>query len=161
MQRHACSQLTFQSPQSSLHDPVQHSRHPLLACPCSLPPLFRETALEMEAASGLPALEAGLLGFCASRAAVLHLISIADSLEALLAQVGTPGLKGLSSGYSSVVSGLPPPRACWPKVAQHAGWVAACRRAGTTGIRCAAACSLLALQVAHPLQHSARQTTRG
>lgn len=76
----------------------------------------------MEAASGLPALEAGLLGFCASRAAVLHLISIADSLEALLAQVGTPGLKGLSSGYSSVVSGLPPPRACWPKVGA-ACWV--------------------------------------
>ncbi|KAI7841857.1 hypothetical protein COHA_004386 [Chlorella ohadii] len=49
--------------------------------------LIRETALEMEAASGLPALEAGLLGFCASRAAVLHLLSTADSLEALLAQV--------------------------------------------------------------------------
>lgn len=44
----------------------------------------------MEAASGLPALEAGLLGFCASRAGVLHLVSIADSLEALVAQVWLP-----------------------------------------------------------------------
>lgn len=51
------------------------------------PEIIRETALEIEAASGLHALEAGLLGFCASRAAVLHQLSIADSLEALLAQV--------------------------------------------------------------------------
>ena len=97
-QAHACCAASWANSSTSL----------------TLPPAFtRETALEMEAASGLPALEAGLLGFCASRAAVLHLLSTADSLEALLAQVGTTW----GACYSKRGHFTPSPSYCcvWPE----------------------------------------------
>jgi hypothetical protein len=43
------------------------------------------------AASGLPELEAGVLGFLGRRAAVLHQVALLDDAERLLAQVGAPG----------------------------------------------------------------------
>lgn len=51
------------------------------------PEIIRETADEMLASSGLPQLEAGVMGFLGTRASLLHLVALLDDHERLLAQV--------------------------------------------------------------------------
>ncbi|KAL4860024.1 tRNA(adenine(34)) deaminase [Chlorella vulgaris] len=51
------------------------------------PAIIRQTAEMMLAESGLPELEAGVMGFLGTRAAVLHQVAILDDIERLLAQM--------------------------------------------------------------------------